>query len=338
MSATREAPIVSPADDTKGVLLQLVGPSRTRARGRSSDPTTPPTQKYQVTARRRPNKGATGSAPVTTDLTVARTVRLRGRNLRVHLRSGTNPKPTPLLLCNGIGAAFDVLQPFVDQLDPAIDIIRFDVPGVGGSPAPALPYRFSQLAVLVMRMVNELGYRDVDVLGFSWGGALAQQIALQYPHRCRRLVLVSTGTGSIMIPGNPFVLRKMLTVRRFRDPEYAASLAGHLYGGSARTQRGKIQEAFASQRSIASARGYLYQLAAGALWTSLPFLPFIRQRTLIMAGDDDPIIPTANGRMMARLMPNAQLHIYQGGHVEIVSQAAVLAPVISDFLKQPESS
>jgi pimeloyl-ACP methyl ester carboxylesterase len=57
-----------------------------------------------------------------------------------------------------------------------------------------------------------------------------------------------------------------------------------------------------------------------------------------MAGDDDPIIPTANGRVMARLMPNAQLHIYQGGHVEIVSQAAVLAPVISDFLKQPESS
>ncbi|MFY9778617.1 MAG: alpha/beta fold hydrolase, partial [Trebonia sp.] len=81
-----------------------------------------------------------------------------------------------------------------------------------------------------------------------------------------------------------------------------------------------------------SRRGYLYQLTASAGWTSLPVLRLIRQPTLILAGDDDPIIPLANGRLMAALLPDARLHVYPDGHLGLLTRAAELAPVVSDFL------
>ena len=81
----------------------------------------------------------------------------------------------PLLLLNGIGASLELLQPFVDQIDPAVDVIRFDVPGVGGSPLPAMPYRFTGLCSLIARMLSELGYDgEADVLGISWGGEIGR--------------------------------------------------------------------------------------------------------------------------------------------------------------------
>ena len=129
-------------------------------------------------------------------------VRVLGHDVRVAVRPGTAPGP-PLVLCNGIGASLDLFQPFVDEVDPRIEVVRFDVPGVGGSPAPKVPYNFALLACFVGRLLDELGYDEFDALGISWGGGLAQQLAFQYPRRCRRLVLVSTGTGMLMVPARP---------------------------------------------------------------------------------------------------------------------------------------
>src|SRR5258708_24922392 len=144
----------------------------------------------------------------------ARTITVRGQRVRVAIRSGNDTR-TPLLLVNGIGVNLEVLQPFVDALDPAIEVIRFDVPGTGGSPAPRIPYRFSMHALLVTKMLDQLGYqRQVDALGVSWGGALAQQFAFQYFRRCRRLILVSTAPGALMVPGRPWALAQMTRPRR----------------------------------------------------------------------------------------------------------------------------
>ena len=145
-----------------------------------------------------------------------------GRILRVSVREGSDPGTPPLLLLNGIGASLEVLQPFVDALHPRRTVIRFDVPGVGGSPRPVVPYVLATFSPVVARMLDELGHPDpVDVLGFSWGGGLAQHFAVQHRRRVRRLVLAATGTGSLMVPAHPRVLARMLTPRRHRDPEYA---------------------------------------------------------------------------------------------------------------------
>ena len=122
-----------------------------------------------------------------------------GQRIRVNVRHGTG---VPLVLCNGIGASLEVLDPLVEQLDPTT-VVRFDVPGTGGSPTSLAPYGFPYLAWVLGRVLSKLGIGVVDVLGLSWGGALAQQFAFQNPRRCRRLVLVATGTGAIMVPGPP---------------------------------------------------------------------------------------------------------------------------------------
>ncbi len=157
-------------------------------------------------------------------------ITVKGQRLRIAIRPGNGTR-TPLLMMNGIGVNLEVLQPFVDALNPAIEVIRFDVPGTGGSPAPLIPHRFSALARLVTQMLDQLGYQQIDVLGVSWGGGLAQQFAYQYPEGCHRLILVSTGTGALIVPGNPSVLLKIATPRRYQDPDHMAQIAGEIYGG-----------------------------------------------------------------------------------------------------------
>ncbi len=268
-----------------------------------------------------------------------RSVAVGGRVLRVAVRrclrprGGSGPR-VPLLLINGIGASLELLEPYVREVDPAVDVIRFDPPGVGGSPEPAGPYRFTGLCRLIASMATELGYGRVDVLGISWGGAVAQHFAAFQRSRCRRLVLVATATGALMIPARPSVLAHLATPRRYLDRGYLERNAGGLYGGSARRDPARVAAAMHDGNRVGPARGYLYQLAAGAGWTSVPFLPLLRQPTLIMAGDDDPIIPLANARLMHRLIPNSRLHVYHGGHLALVTEAAELAPVIDDFLRR----
>jgi len=252
-----------------------------------------------------------------------------GQQIRAHVRAGTG---VPLVLCNGIGASLEVLDPLVEQLNPDSTMVRFDVPGTGGSPDSPLPYGFPYLAAALRRLLDKLGLQGrVDVLGLSWGGALAQQFAFQNPRRCRRLILVATATGIAMVPGKPTVLAKMLTPQRFLDHEYAASIAGDLYGGTVRTDASLVKRLFERQLMTGSRVGYLHQLLAGSVWTSLFALPLIRQHTLIIAGTDDPIIPVANAHILHRLLPHARLHLHSGGHVDLVTNAADLAALIESF-------
>ncbi|MDT5092043.1 MAG: hypothetical protein QOH60_1406 [Mycobacterium sp.] len=265
-------------------------------------------------------------------LTVQELIPVLGQQIRVNVRMGEG---IPLVLCNGIGASLEVLDPLVQHLDPGTTVVRFDVPGSGGSPISPLPYGFPYLAAVVGGLLKKLRLDDqgVDVLGLSWGGALAQQFAFQNPRRCRRLILVSTGTGAIMVPGVPRVLAKMLTPRRFLDHRYAAGIAGDLYGGTVRNDPSVVEKLFDRQLMAGSRIGYLHQLLAGMVWTSLFALPLVRQETLIMAGLDDPIVPVVNARIMARLLPHATVYLHDGGHVDLIMNAAELAPVIESFRK-----
>jgi poly(3-hydroxyalkanoate) depolymerase len=265
----------------------------------------------------------------------AHTITVRGQRMRVAIRKGDGTR-RPLLLMNGIGVNLEVLQPFVDALAPAIEVIRFDVPGTGGSPAPHIPYRFSVLARLVTQMLDQLGYQQIDVLGVSWGGALAQQFAFQYAVRCRRLILVSTGTGALMVPGNPLALAKIATPRRYQDPVYMAQIAGDIYGGKMRT-RPELAHEFARTARLGSVLGYFYQMLGAVGWTSIPWLRTLRQPTLILHGDDDPLVPLVNAKIMQRLIPHAKLYIFHDGHLGLGTSARELAQVVDRFLIDPVS-
>jgi poly(3-hydroxyalkanoate) depolymerase len=265
-----------------------------------------------------------------------RTITVSGQRLRVAIRSGNGTR-TPLLLVNGIGVNLEVFQQFVDALDPATEVMRFDVPGTGGSPAPRVPYRFSAHARLVTQILDQLGYPQVDVLGVSWGGGLAQQFAYQFPERCRRLVLVSTGTGALMVPGRPSVLAKIASPRRYQDPAHMAQIAGEIYGGKVRKQPELARE-FAQTARLGSKLGYFYQLLGAAGWTSVPWLHKLCQPTLILHGDEDPLVPLVNAKIMHRLIPHSRLYIFHDGHLGIGTSAQELAQVVDQFLTAPDSS
>lgn len=255
-----------------------------------------------------------------------------GLSLRLVVNPGTSIAP-PLLLMNGIGARLELMQPLVDALDPTRTLIRFDAPGIGGSPRSCRPYRLRRLVKALAAMLEELGYTQVDVLGLSWGGGVAQQFAFTQRAQCRRLVLVSTGTGSIMVPANPRILTKMLTPSRFTNPSrLLGGLGQELYGGSMRKDPTVAFAALKDQKTDTITTGYFLQLGSAAMWTSLFFLPLVRKRTLILAGDDDPLVPSINGQIMHRLMPKSELHIYEGGHVTLITEADELAPKIDAFL------
>ena len=259
-----------------------------------------------------------------------RMLEVDGRLLRVGVRAGDGNGP-PLLIFNGIGANLELVEPFTSALD-GIETIVFDVPGTGGSPAPLLPYRLWQLARLANRLLASLGHDGaVDVLGVSWGGALAQQFAWQYPRRCRRLVLAATSAGALMVPGRPRVLWRLLSPKRYGDADHLARIGSHLYGGVLRRQPERLRRHTAHIRPPRG-RGYVYQLLAACGWTSLPWLALIRQPTLVLAGRDDPIVPLVNARVLAALLRQARLHVVDDGHLLLVTSAERVAPVVRAFL------
>jgi len=253
-------------------------------------------------------------------------VRVFGKRIRVAVWPGDASR-TPLMLLNGIGASLELLVPFADALRD-IEVIAFDAPGTGESEHTILPYRPWMLSMLASGVLDKLGYGQVDVLGVSWGGALAQQFALQNPRRCRRLILAATSQGVLMAPPRLSVLTKFMTARRFNDANYRKEIAGEIYGGKARSRNPPVEEFRKT-----SGRGYLYQQLALIGWTSVPWLPFLRQKTLVLAGDDDPVIPLVNARIMATLIRDCRLHVFDDGHLFLISCAEESATVVRAFLE-----
>ena len=259
--------------------------------------------------------------------------RIGGRRIRYGIRTG-DPKRVPLLILNGLGANIELAEPFIDALSgPSIAI--FDVPGVGGSPTPPSPYRPSGVARLAKGVLDHLGYAHADVLGVSWGGAIAQQFAFQYPMRCRRLVLAATAPGALMVPGSPSVLMKLATPRRYLDATHAHKVAGDVYGGAFRRDPGLVARTFKHVR-FSDRSGYYLQLAAAFGWTSLPWLFLLRQPTLLMAGADDPLVPLINARIMQWLIPDARLEILDCGPLFLVTLPKESARIVDSFLIERE--
>ena len=254
-----------------------------------------------------------------------------GQELRTAIRKGTSSRP-PLMMFNGIGANLELARPFIEQLEDTTAII-FDVPGVGGSPAPGFPYRPSTLARLAKRLGEILGYDRMDISGVSWGGGLAQQFAFQYPSVCRKLILAATAPGFTMVPGKPNVLSKMASPRRYTDPGYLRSIAPDIYGGAFRTDPTLIGKHAAAMKG-ATQYGYMLQLLAMSGWTSLPWLWLLRQPTLILSGNDDPLVPMINAKMMHQMISKSRLEVIDDGHLFMVTKPRETAEIIEGFLRE----
>lgn len=246
------------------------------------------------------------------------------------VRAGSGP---PLLLINGIGASVEMWAPFAASLG-GNELIAFDMPGTGSSPPAARPLRVRGLAALTARLLDQIGIDRIDVLGYSFGGSVAQELARRAPARVRRLVLCSTSSGVGSLPPNPLAALLMLTPARYQSVSSAKLILPVIAGGRTRRDAGVLQATLADRlANPPTARGYLHQLYAISGWTSSPWLRRLRQRTLILHGDDDPLVPVANARHMARTMPHARLLVVNGGgHLLLLDEPGAVTDELTAFL------
>jgi poly(3-hydroxyalkanoate) depolymerase len=268
-----------------------------------------------------------------------------GLRLRVSVRPGTDFPPgapaaatrPPLLLCNGIGAPIEMWPPFRDPLGRPT--IAFDAPGVGESSVPMIPPTMGGVARAVLGVLDHLGVPTVDVLGVSWGGALAQELAHRGGDRVRRLVLCATMAGGAPIPGDPRVLAILVTPLRYWSPSYLDRVAPRLYGPDVAGD----PEMMAHQRRARftrapSSRGYVWQMLALRRFASVLWLHRLRQPTLVLTGESDPIVPVTNGRILAGRIPGARLEVVPGGHLFLLTHAEAMAARVNEFLDEPGPS
>lgn len=260
-----------------------------------------------------------------------------GRKLRVATwRLDKKSKHLPILFFNGIGANIEAVAPLAEAL-PDRGFIMFDMPGVGGSPEPVVPYNAWTMAWTTTQLLDKFGIDQVDVMGVSWGGAMAQHFAIQHPGRTRRLILAATSAGMVMIPGNVSSLSKMADPRRYIDAAFMEEHFQTLYGGALGKALNKMEHIH--RLKPPSPRGYFYQLLAMLGWTSAPMLPFMRKKTLIMMGDDDHIVPLTNGWLLDKLMPNSELLVLRGGgHLFLLSHSDECVEAMQRFLDGPEQA
>ena len=213
---------------------------------------------------------------------------------------------TPLLFLNGIGADIAAAAPLLAQIDGR-DVWTLDMPGVGGSPDALLPYGAPTIAAVVMEIADRLGHKVIDVAGFSWGGALAQQVAIQFPGRMRRLVLMAT-TPTVGAPG--------IGWGALLDDDMLAS---------------------GLKLPTATPLGLAYQSMAMAGWTSAAMLPHLKGTpVLILMGERDGVVPACHGQAIADLIDGAVLEVVPGSHLFPFTHAAAISARISAFLDQPE--
>ena len=259
--------------------------------------------------------------------------KLGGRTLRVARWRMDKPSDhPPLLFFNGIGANIEAVAPLAEALTER-PFIMFDMPGTGGSPDPVVPYHPATMSLCANELLIRDGIEQVDVMGVSWGGAMAQHFTLQHGRKVRRLVLAATTPGILMVPGKLSALSKMADPRRYVDAAFMEKHFKTLYGGVEGDKNGHI-----GRITPPSKRGYLYQLLAMIGWTSLPALPFLRHETLIMMGGDDAIVPVVNGKLLKALIPNSRLEVFEGGgHLFMLSHREQTLSSLRAFLDEAES-
>ena len=246
----------------------------------------------------------------------------------VQLRVAVLGSGPPLLLINGIGANIEMWAALATQL-PGRCLVAFDCPGTGDSPALPHRVRMPALARLVVGLLDKLGIGRTDVLGYSWGGALAQELAHQAPHRVRSLVLAATIPGVGGQPPAPWVVAAMATPIRYSSSTYLRLVAPLVYGASIGADEPHLD---ARRHRPPSARGYSHQLYAITGWSSRPWLRTLRLPVLVLTGEGDRLAPRRNATILARSIPGARLKMLPGGHLFLLQQAEVAGRTITAFL------
>ena len=219
------------------------------------------------------------------------------------------------------------------------DVISFDNRGTGRSDKPPGGYEFANMANDVLGLMDTLRLQRVHLLGFSMGGAIAQEFAIRHPDRLDRLILFGTFCGGIWAePASYSVFRRLLAADD-QSPEEAARQAWPVtyspeylatHADTVEQQMRRELEhptpTFVAQRQMEALRQF----------DSYRDLPNIRAPTLVATGADDVLVKPRNSQILASRIPNSRLELLADlGHRAIWEAPEEIADLVGDFLTRP---
>ncbi len=248
-------------------------------------------------------------------------------------RSGSGPR---LLFLNGSGATLATSALMVDVFKRDFDLLAHDQRGLGLTSIPDGPYTIAEYAADAAALAESIGWDTYRVVGVSFGGMVAQELAVTYPDRIERLALVCTSSGGAggasyplhSLAEKPPQERAEIGLKimdtRF-TPQWLAEHEGDRFLAEAMTQRRT------ADKPADVLRGETLQLEARSHHDVYDRLPGITCPTLVASGRFDGIAPPSNGEAIASQIPNAELRLYDGGH-GFFAQDRRAFPDIREFL------
>ena len=244
-------------------------------------------------------------------------------------RAGSGPR---LLFCNGSGRTLADVQPMLDGLAGAFDLLTWDYRGFGPSALPSASYTMADVAADAEALLRLVGWDICRVLGVSFGGMVAQEFAVTYPGQVERLALACTSSGGD--GGSSYPLEDLLDLPV--EDRAAAGLklvdsrwdedwfAAH---PSDRAVAERFAPAVAADPARAAAQQAQIQARAGHdVWDRLGS---ITCPTLVASGRYDGIAPAENGRAIASRVPDAEFRDYDGGHAFLVQDPAAIGDLVA---------
>jgi pimeloyl-ACP methyl ester carboxylesterase len=248
-------------------------------------------------------------------------------------RAGTGP---PLLFLNGSGSTIETSRLLIDVFTPRFDVVVHDQRGLGKTEIPPEPYSMADYAADALALLDTVGWRRCRVVGVSFGGMVAQEVAVTAPSRVERLALVCTSPGGVGGASYPLhelaeldadaraAVHTPLMDTRFDDAWLAAHPSDQALVDMMNGRR-------MGERTAEQLRGERAQLEARRNHDVCDRLTVVACPTLVASGRYDGIAPPSNGAAIAERIPGAELRLYEGGHAFFAQDRRVL-PEILDFL------
>lgn len=258
------------------------------------------------------------------------TERLNGINLYWE-QSGEGPR---LLMFNGSGSTIDRTRPLLQVLAAHFNVVMHDQRGLGNTEIPEGPYSMSDYATDAIALVDHLGWGTFNVMGISFGGMVAQEFAVTVPERVERLALLCTSPGGP--GGSSYPLHELRSMNEEERASVAMTIMDTRFTPEWLEEHPAdklfvqgIRGDYGATPGSEAERGEIEQLAARRTHDVWERLGAISAPTFVGAGRFDGIAPLSNSEAIAQRIPNAELHVYEGGHGFFAQDASAFPEIIA---------